>query len=246
MIETTNFRLMNLKEKQGFVSAFLPPVEKLLGKNPSFIPYIDRVKGNFDLFVKTTEELSHPELTEKVVEGDNFRDGGIIGLRSNAARSVNRKDPAWVEAGKLILRIFHDFGDGMATLPLEQETTSIDNLLAEIDRNPVLRAAITTIQSDAWLQDIRDGQKIVKDAVEQRRAGGFANSLPSSFVAAKSLAVNLEKLVDYINLKIDFEPTPELTALANGLNEIIVDYKKKIKLRQTLREQEKEEKEDKK
>ena len=246
MIETTNFRQMNLTEKQGFVSVFLPPVEKLLGKNPGFIPYIDRVKGNFDLFVKTTEELSHPELTEKVVEGDSLRDGGINGLKSNAARSVNRKDLAWVEAGRLILRTFHDFGDGMATLPLEQETTSVDNLLAEIDRNPVLRVAITTIQSDAWLQDIRDGQKIVKDAFEQRRAGSFANTLPSSFESAKPLAVNLEKLIDYINLKIDFEPTPELTALANGLNEIIGDYKKKIKLRQTLREQGKEENQDKK
>ena len=59
-------------------------------------------------------------------------------------------------------------------------------------------------------------------------------------MAAKPLAANLEKLIDYINLKIDFEPTPELTALANGLNEIIVDYNKKIKLRQTLRDQEKE------
>jgi len=242
MIESTYFRRMTLKEKQGFVSEFLPPVEKLLGKNPSFIPYIDRVKSDFTLFVKTTEGLSHPELTEKVVEGDNLRDGGINGLKSNAARSVNRKDPEWVEAGTVILQAFHDFGDGMANLPLAQETVSVDNLLAEIDRNAVLRAAITTIQSDVWLQDMRDGQKIVKDNVELRRADSFADTLPASFEAAKPLSINLEKLIDYINLKIDFEPTPELTALANGLNDIIGSYKKLIKLRQTLREQEKENK----
>jgi hypothetical protein len=235
---------MVVVEKQAFLVAFLSPVEKLLGKNPSFIPYIDRVKGNFDTFVKTVEELTHPELTEKVVEGDNLRDGGIVGLKSNAARSANRKDPAWVDAGKLILRVFSDLGNNMANLPLEQETTSIDNLLAEIDRNPALKAAITTIQSDAWLQDIRDGQKIVKDAFEQRRAGGFtSNTLPSTVDASKPLALNMEKLIDYINLKVDFEPTAELTALANGLNDIIDDYNAKIKLRETLRKQEKEKKE---
>lgn len=238
MIEPTYFRRLKLTEKQNFVRQFLPPVDRVLGSNPEYIPYVDRVKGDYSLFLKSTEEVSHPELTEEVNMGDNMRDGGINGVKGNATRSVNRSDPKWVAAGTTILRAFHEFGDGMANLPLDQETSCVENLLAEIDRNADLRAAITTIQSDAWLQDIRDGQKIVTDATDKRIALNAANSMPSTFDVAKSLSTSIDKLVSYINLKLEFEPKPELVSLANELNEIIAHYKQLYRQRQTLREQE--------
>jgi hypothetical protein len=246
MVEPTNFRKFSLNEKLNFSNEVIPVVEPVLGEQPGYKELVAEVKTSRDNLMKSSEGLSHPELTEEVNEGDNLRDGGINGVKGNATRSLNRKDPNWVAAGKLVLQAFHEFGEDMAYMSLANETAAIDKFLAEVDRNAELKAAITTIQSDVWLQDIRDGQQIVRAAIAKRDASNASNVLPSAYDAAKPLGASIDKLFRYINMKIEFEPKPELVDLSHRLNEIIARYKQVVKLRQTLREQGKEENQDKK
>lgn len=240
------FRRYSLEEKQTFTEETIRAVDPELGKLPEYSALVAQVKTDYSNMMKTTEGLNHPELTKVVNDGDNLRDGGIGGLRGNAKRSLNRTDPKWVAAGTVILQAFHDFGEGMASLAIAKETAAVGRFLAEVDRNPVLRAAITTIQSDAWLQDMRDGQHMVESAVDQRGVERAADALPSTVEAAMPLVASIDKLFRYINMKLEFDPKPELVALSNRLNEIIARYKQVVKLRQTLREQEKDKKDDKK
>lgn len=246
MIESTMFRRYSLEEKQTFTQETIRVVDPVLGELPEYKTLVAQIKADRDNMMKTTEGLNHPELTHAVNTGDNLRDGGIGGLKGNAKRSLNRTDPKWVAAGTVILQAFHDFGEGMATLSIAKETAAVERFLAEVDRNPVLRAAITTIQSDAWLQDMRDGQNMVVAAIDQRGVERAADTLPSTVEAAMPLVASIDRLFRYINMKLEVDPTPELVALSHRLNEIIARYKQAIKLRQTLREQEQQQKLDQK
>ena len=123
-----------------------------------------------------------------------------------------------------------------------EETTSVTNFLAEIDRNAELRAAISTIGCDAWLQDIRDGQREVEDAGAARLAMRMAKPKVAAYKEAVPLGKNLEKLLRLINLKLEFEDSPELLALSHRINEIVGRYRATVKHRQTLRKQAKERK----
>jgi hypothetical protein len=242
MIEAVNYRKLSLNEKINFANEVIPVVDPTLGELPEYKVLVAQVKDQRDTLMKSSEGLSHPEVTAEVNEGDSLRDGGLGGIKSNATRSLHRSDPKWVAAGTIILQAFHDFGDDMAHMPMAKETAAVDKFLIEVDHNAELKAAITTIHSDAWLQDVRDGQQIVKSAIVKRDDSIAADTLPPAYDAAKPLGVSIDKLFRFINLKLEIEPKPELVALANRINTIIERYKKLIKLRQTLREQAKNEK----
>jgi hypothetical protein len=242
MIDPTSFRKLSLEEKQNFTNQVLNLIIPVLGELPEYKVLVALVKSDFDFMKKTLEGLSHPEYTQAVVDGDSLRDGGISGIKGNATRSLNRKDATWVAAGTIILQAFDDFGDNMANQSMATETAEVDNLLAEIDRNPELKAAITTIQSDAWLQDVRDGQHQVKSSIEKRGASNASKTLPSTIEASRPLIVSINKLFRFINMKLEFEPKPELLALSFRLNDVIGGYKSGLKLRETLHKQKKQDK----
>lgn len=232
MILPTNFRKLSLTEKQNFTDEILPAVKTSLGENALFKPYIAQVEADLSHLKVSSQVLTHPELTAEIVDGDELRDGGISSLKQAATRAAGRRDPVWVKAGQCILNAFHDIGDNIAALPINKETSSIENLLGVIESTPDLKQAITTIHAEVWLQDIKDGQQIVKDVIKKRDTSKIENDSASD--KARQLTVSVDKLLRYINSKIEFEPAPEFTALALELNKIIDRYRKTVKLRATL------------
>ena len=64
----------------------------------------------------------------------------------------------------------------------------------------------------------------------------------AAYKEAVPLGKNLEKLLRLINLKLEFEDSPELLALSHRINEIVGRYRAIVKHRQTLRKQAKERK----
>jgi hypothetical protein len=241
MIDPTNFRKLNLDEKQNFTDEVLPIVKTAIGANETYKTYIAQVEVDNTRLVKTAATLSHPELTEEVNQGDELRDGGIGSLKINATRSLYRKDPLWVKAGQRILSAFNDFGNDMASRPIAKETTAVDKLLMAIENDAELKQSIATIQSNIWLQDIKDGQHVVKSAVAKRDSSKVGDEIAASD-ASRQLGTSLDKLFRYINMKIEFESNPTLVTLSFDLNKIIARYHKGIKLRATLREQKKQDK----
>ena len=236
------FRMLSLNEKYRFAEEVISALDAAPYNVPELQPLVDRVKANFDAVKQASLGLSHPEIATARRAGDALRDLGLKTLTYTAKRSLKRRDERWVAAGKVILRIVHDFGDDMASKSVIEETTSVGNLLAEIDRNAELRAAISTIQCDAWLQDIRDGQREVEEASTARYAMRMAKPRVAAYKEAVPLGKNLEKLLRLINVKLEFEDRSELVALSHRINEIVGRYRATVKHRQTLRKQAKEKK----
>jgi hypothetical protein len=242
MIKHMMFRMLSLNEKYRFAEEVISALDATPYNVPELQPLVDRVKANFDAVKEASLGLGHPEFAKAKKAGDALRDLGLNTLKYNAKRSLKRRDERWVAAGKFILRVIHNFGDGMARESLISETTSVGNLLAEIDRNAELRAAISTIGCDAWLQDIRDGQREVEEASAARLAMLSDKPKVAAYKEAVPLGKNLEKLFRLINMKLEFEDSSELVVLSHRINEIVGRYRANVKHRQTLRKQAKERK----
>lgn len=235
MIDSISYRRLSLEEKQNFVDEALPILQTRLGENPTFKSHIDTVETSYNLLKASAQTISHPELTALINEGNAIREGGLRSLKGSANHSINRPDPVWIKSGQQVLNLFREFGENMADLPIAKQTAAVENFLGAIDRSPELKQDITTIQGDIWLQDIRDGQQKVKAGIATRDASKKNDDNTPTDVA-KELGVNLDKLFRYINMKIEFEPTPELKALSVELNKVIVRYRRNISLRATLRD----------
>lgn len=242
MIKHVMFRMLSLNEKYRFAEEVISALDATPYNVPELQPLADRVKASFDAVKEASLGLSHPEIALARKAGDALRDLGLNTLKYNAKRSLKRRDERWVAAGKFLLKAFHDFGDGMARKSVIEETASVCNLLAEIDRNAELRAAISTIGCDAWLQDIRDGQREVEEAEAARLAMLGDKPKVAAYQEAVPLGQNLEKLFRLVNVKLEFEDCSELVALSHRINEIVGRYRAAIKHRQTLRKQAKEKK----
>lgn len=244
MIDSISYRRLSLEEKQNFVDETLPIVKTRIGENPIFKSHITQIETHYDLLKTTSQTISHPELTALINDGCALREGGLRSLKSTANHSVNRSDTTWIKAGQQVLNLFRDFGNNIPELSNAKQTAAIENFLGAIDGNPELKQSITTIHCDAWLQDIRDGQHKVKTAIAMRDASKKGDDYTASDVA-KQLGIDIDKLFRYINMKIEFEPTPELKELSVELNKVIVRYRRNITLRATLRDNSKKDDTDK-
>lgn len=242
MIKPLLYRRLSLDEKLAFASEVISVFDSEFGSIPVLMPLVSQVKDDYSAVRQASIWLSHPELTQAVRNGDALRDLGVRTLKYVASQSLRRSDAAWVAAGKLILQAFHDFGDDMASRSTASESAEVDNLLAAFDRNADLRQAVSTIQCDAWLQDIRDGEQQVKRAIANRDAVQAEEPQSPAYKLAFQLVKSLSKLFRFINVKLEFEQTPELVALSHRINEIVGRYRASIKHRQTLRKQAKERK----
>lgn len=237
MIEDLRYRKLLLEEKQAFADEFLTAATKYFKDKPVYKDLLESVDTCYNNLVKTTQGIGHPEFAAELVAGDDMRDGGLGGLKSTATRGASRLDPAWQNAGRLVLQAFRKFDEGIAYLPHAQETAVVDNLLNEIDKNPDLKKSITIIQGDIWVQDIRDGQQTVKQALAKRTGSQADKMAESTFEASIPLGESIGKLVRFVNNKLEFESTPELVAFANEINSVITRYKAGLKTRETLHKQ---------
>lgn len=242
MIKPLLYRRLSLDEKLAFASEVVSVFDSELGRIPVLMPLVSQMKDDYLAVRLASIWLSHPELTQAVRSSDAQRDLGLRTLKYVASQSLKRSDAAWVTAGKLILQALHDFGNDIARHSTARESAEVDNLLAEFDCNADLREAVSTIQCDAWLQDIRDGQHQVKRAIANRDAVQVNEPQSPAYKLAFHLVKSLSKLFRFINVKLEFEQTPELVALSNRINVIVVRYRATIKHRETLRKQAKERK----
>lgn len=235
MIKPISYRKLNLAEKQTFIDEVLNAFDKHPVEQPTIQLYIEEVRHDYDLLRASAAHISHTDLTQTINEGDAIRDDGLVSLKMVAERSTKRRDSEWVKAGQLILQVFHDYGNRMAELSLQKETATVDLLLSEAESNEELKKAIATIKAEDWLQDIKDGQQIVKEYITKRDKAKGNDSLPSSFEVAKSLGNKIEKLFKFINLKMEFEQDSALEPLVDNLNNIIKRHRDAVKRREALK-----------
>lgn len=244
MIEPSLFQEMRINEKGAFADKVLAKANPYGEKDADMKAIIDEANTKNQIFGKALQKLSLVAITKLMHEDDDLRDSGISNLESYALSCSKRKDPEWASAGQVVVDALRAIGWDMNYRGNKEETKLIDLFLAQIEAQPTLKQALTTISAQGWIDEIREGQASYKLHDAQREAAEKPGGGITSREAARELGAALDKLFRYVNFQIEFKGSADCTALADEINKTIAEYRATIRQRATNAE--KKEKKEKK
>lgn len=244
MVEPSLFQEMRINEKGAFADKVLAKANPYGAKDADMKSLIDEANTKNQIFGKALEKLSLVAITKLMHEDDDLRDSGISNLESYALSCSKRKDPEWASAGQVVVDALRAIGWDMNYRGNKEETKLIDLFLAQIEAQPTLKQALTTISAQGWIDEIREGQASYKLHDAQREAAEKPGGGITSREAARELGAALDKLFRYVNFQIEFKGSADCTALADEINKTIAEYRATIRQRATNAE--KKEKKEKK
>ncbi|WP_047450006.1 DUF6261 family protein [Alistipes sp. ZOR0009] len=233
MIEPSLFQEMRINEKGAFADKVLAKANPYGEKDADMKSLIDDANTKNQIFGKALEKLSLVAITKLMHEGDDLRDGGISNLEGYALSCSKRKDPVWAAAGQEVVNALRAIGWNMNYRGNKEETKLVDLFLAQIEAQPTLKQALTTISAQGWIDEIREGQASYKLHDAQREAADKPGGSITSREAARELGVAIDKLFRYVNFQIEFKDSADCTALANEINKTIAEYRVTMRQRAT-------------
>lgn len=233
MIEPSLFQEMRINEKGAFADKVLAKANPYGEKDADMKSLIDDANTKNQIFGKALEKLSLVAITKLMHEGDDLRDGGISNLEGYALSCSKRKDPVWAAAGQEVVNALRAIGWNMNYRGNKEETKLVDLFLAQIEAQPTVKQALTTISAQGWIDEIREGQASYKLHDAQREAADKPGGSITSREAARELGVAIDKLFRYVNFQIEFKDSADCTTLANEINKTIVEYRVTMRQRAT-------------
>lgn len=233
MVEPSLFQEMRINEKGAFADKVLAKANPYGAKDADMKALIDEANTKNQIFGKALEKLSLVAITKLMHEDDDLRDSGISNLESYALSCSKRKDPEWASAGQVVVDALRAIGWDMNYRGNKEETKLIDLFLAQIEAQPTLKQALTTISAQGWIDEIREGQASYKLHDAQREAAEKPGGGITSREAARELGAALDKLFRYVNFQIEFKGSADCTTLADEINKTIAEYRATIRQRAT-------------
>lgn len=228
MISNHPYRQMRIPEKQVFATKIAAAANKAKKANPDLGAHIQAVECHTEALKKAYERMSDNPIAAEMVEADDMRDNGLINLREYAAICASHHNVEWVRAGETILGVFKDISWDIHRLRNPDESIRVDNLLIILKTYPKLKKAIATMHAQHWVEEIEEGQLKFKEAHEKFKEQNENVVLIDLQPIVKNLGVALERLFQYINMRLEFMPNPELYNLAHKINDLIAAYKAKM------------------
>ncbi len=230
---------MRINEKGVFGKDVLAAAKPYGEKDPELKPLVDDVSTKSQILSKALDRLSVADITKLMNEDDDQRDSGIANLETYALSCSKRKDPVWANAGQVIVNALKTVGWDMNYRSNKEETNLIDTFLLMVDSQENLKKALTTINAQEWIDEIRQGHARYVQHDAQRKDAEKPGSSITSKDAAREQGAAIDKLFRYVNFQIEFKASATYATLADDINKIIAEYRAALKLRATLAENEK-------
>lgn len=227
MISNHPYRQMRIPEKGIFATEIAVAANKAKKSNPDLEPHIQAIECHTEALMKAYQRMCNNPIAAEMVEADDLRDNGLINLREYAAICTSHHDMEWVKAGELILGVFRDISWDIHRLRNSEESIRVDNLLIILKTYPKLKKAIATMHAKHWVDEIEEGQHKFKEAYQKFKEQNENLVLVDLQPIVKNLGVALERLFQYVNMRIEFMPNAELFNLAHKINDLISNYKAK-------------------
>lgn len=202
------------------------------------VKLVDGFKSAVDVHKVSIGSDANPEATKKFHELDGYTDESIKALKSAAITASNRRQESVRNAGMSILNAIRKRDYELQNLPIPDEISRVELLVADIRDSESLSEAITLIGADADLDQLENDNKATKAFWSGMQAPKSENER-SSVEATRALRVELGKVFKYLSSTAEFEPG--IAAAMLELNEIIDQYAVRLKTRATISENEKNE-----
>ncbi|WP_321514847.1 DUF6261 family protein [Marinifilum fragile] len=180
-------------------------------------------------------------LTTDVVNKDTRRDDGLVAFRNYLRACEKRLKPEWRQAARLILNAIKVYGVNLHREAYSSESARLNNLIADLENKPELKAAIALLLLTEWVAELKQAQVDFEIAEKARIDSKASTSEIKTDDACLEVRKACEFLFQYLELNNQLDPKDEYKQIMRKINEVIAEFMSAIKARKTRNEKEEEE-----
>jgi hypothetical protein len=156
---------------------------------------------------------------------DLRRDNAVLGIKFVLDGYLKHYEQAKQSAAELLIETIEKYGSGaIAYQNYVQETSSINQFIAEIDANPALKAGIEELNLTAWFGELNQANLdfnvlfIKRNEEQSQKPEGNLKDL------RKSAKDGFDALANFLIAKQWIQPGPEQESLILEINGLISQY----------------------
>lgn len=180
---------------------------------------VDRATASLNKFdIALKRDMVNP-LTQQIIEADEARDNSFLGFKAYVGACHYKASPIWQEASDQLKRAINRYGSELYDMAYAEESSSIDNLLGDLNQDP-LSTYITTIEATSWRTQLEVDQNAFK-ALRQQQNVETETGLPTIVETRKPLINDLRALLTMIGLQAGILNDVALNNMVSALNNLI-------------------------
>ena len=201
-------------------------VAKALGIEQPYITYNQRHVEMGIIYKRSTGS----PLTSELVEVDERRDDGTLGLYYIALGNSYSRDPVKRHHAELLLDSMKVYGAGITRMNFPKETAVLNNLYVDWTTNPDLIAAVANLDLLDWVKEIKASNDafntLYLDRTKQTGSTADFDNLKTKRLEVAQDWYDLRDalLARYTSKKLDKGDTSDYITLFNSLNALIDKY----------------------
>jgi hypothetical protein len=229
------------KQRQDEVIQFLTDYITICKQND---PAGLKIQSKLHPLAETTEKLeAHfkvdqgSEITRHIIALDDRRDDAIICLTAVANAFLNHFDKTIKSAAEKLDSCIQRYGNRIYRLNYRAETSTITNLVEEIERTPELLEALKVLGLTSLLHELKESNEAFNDKYLARIKERAEAPKESSVELRKTAQTQFHELNDLIDAHIIVSGITAYEPLVNQLNVLIEKYNAIVKAREESEEE---------
>ena len=189
------------------------------------------VRTKFDSFASGIElmetaylQTRGSELTKKIIAEDEVRDNLITGIEKGAEFYTYHFNPDYVEAGNRLLIHIHKYGDTIARLSYQAETTALNDFIDHYKNDNKLNAAVTLLGMNEWFVKLEESNIAFNDLYIMRVKENAGKPDLNLKELRKESAIQYRKLVKHLEAGNIINPSDLYNKVLKEINQLIDKY----------------------
>ncbi|GAA4275585.1 DUF6261 family protein [Aquimarina mytili] len=171
------------------------------------------------------------DFTKVLEELDEQRDNAITGMRYGFLMNTYHNDITKKIAGQALLDHMDTYGNRIARLNYEAESTVLLNIIEDYETQPKLVEALTTVEMADWATILKNTNKAFRTKYQERiTIESAAEKLSFTAIKPQALVV-YEKLYKRIEALTELDENNTYTTLNNELKTLAKRYQQIINTR---------------
>ena len=212
------------KSYRDIVNAHTPTVLKINTQATSYSAVVDHLTA---IYIK--EKGS--DITPEIIAADDRRDLALMGI-SMVVKGYNHSHVSDnVIAAGIIEYTFNKYGKNIGDLNYQAETSTVNNLVGDLQTDTKTKAAVTLLGLTDWVIELASANNAF-DALYLNRNTDYAiRSKEESIDLRKSVTANQKELIGFINGYAITTPSDAYNKLIDELNTLGKQYQNLVSKR---------------
>jgi hypothetical protein len=177
-------------------------------------------------------------ITQELQEIDTRRDAAIVAIEMQIKSFIYHYEPAKQEAAQLLTDSLATYGPGISRMNYQAESTTIDSLVAKWENEPVLIAALTTLNLNEWVAELKMANTLFGERYLARIRDDADNPEQKTIELRKQIIQSYRILISHLQAHATLSIDETYTEVIKQANLLIEQYNQLVDSRSNNKEEE--------